>query len=282
MRMSYRTPPPPPLLVGPLVQIYDDPSNPTRLIGVSCAADSDYNDPAEEHWQAHLARPVLPDGELLLYHQVWRALFRGSQPQPSTSSHPDPHARPALPVELVRLILRAAGFMVPDREQTHRARRRVFVQVTIRDTKPIASRVWFWTKPLRIVNIAAVQLVTVSRDQGWVNPVTDVCHSWFEWGIFSGDIPSEEGALTGNERAWSKAKGKQAVWRESHGNRVAVRSYEQHNGPRVGIEDEMWNVAHEGSVIAVRACAQQQAWENDAAYGEILVWKWFEPVVRVA
>jgi hypothetical protein len=41
----------------------------------------------------------------------------------------------------------------------------------------------------------------------------------------------------------------------------------------------MWDNATEGSVIAVRACAQQALWENDAQYGEILIWKWFEPVV---
>ncbi|KAF8171957.1 hypothetical protein K438DRAFT_1851974 [Mycena galopus ATCC 62051] len=260
-----------------MVAVIYDPKSPTTAIGLSWVTD--YSGHDVEDWQAHLARPLLPDGELLLYHQLWRALLRGNK-----SSQPC-HARPALPVELVRLIVRAAGLVVPDSRQTCRAGRSVFIRVTIYDENPIASQVWFWTKPLRVAHIAAAQLVTVSRDQGWVNPVTDVCHSWFEWGVFEGSIPSEKeagiggGACTGNERAWTGGQ-----WRRSHGNPVASRHYGYHSGPRVGMDDEMWagtNLEAEWVSIAVRACAQQAAWENDSGYGEILVWKWFEPVVSV-
>ncbi|KAJ7131511.1 hypothetical protein C8R43DRAFT_1024625 [Mycena crocata] len=72
------------------------------------------------------------------------------------------------------------------------------------------------------------------------------------------------------------------MWHRTHGNPVAHGLYQQLDGPRVGMDDEMWEGAKPGCVIAVRACAQQAMWENDAQYGEILVWKWFEPVVSVA
>ncbi|KAJ7444680.1 hypothetical protein FB451DRAFT_1376398 [Mycena latifolia] len=266
-----------------------------NLLGQAFVADLD--DKAEV---ARIVRPVLPEGELLLYHQLWRALLRGSDP----STNPlrqiaanNRTARPALPVELVRLIVRAAPLMVPDRDQTHHAGRSVFVHVLTRDEEPVVSRVWFWTKPLAVSKIAAVQLLTVSRDQGWVSPPTTVCPSWFEWGVFNGRVPTEDvpamgrgGTITGNEAAWGTQRPTQtdgegtaakstATWRRTHGNPVAQGQYRQHAGARVGMDDEMWEGVTAGAVIAVRACAQQGMWENDARYGEILVWKWFEPVV---
>ncbi|KAF7364954.1 hypothetical protein MVEN_00366200 [Mycena venus] len=256
---------PPAALDGPLVKIRD-PQNPTQLLGISFVAAS-----AENLKQARIKRPLLPDWELLLYHQLWRTLLRGLDP-----------ARPALPVELVRLIVRAAALMIPDRQQTHRAKQCVLVRVKTYDEEPVVSRVWFWTKPLHLANFAAAQLVTVSRDQGLV---TDVCHSWFEWGVFNGGIPAEEevgfgrkrGAFTGDEKAWATRKAGQTVWRKSHGNLAANSFYQQHDGKRVGIDDEMWDNATEGSVIAVRACARQAWWENDARYGEILIHRQLTP-----
>ncbi|KAK7048549.1 hypothetical protein R3P38DRAFT_3307396 [Favolaschia claudopus] len=273
-----------PALAGPPIPVYHtkDPSN---IIGVSLGADY-----AEE--ESDLKPPSLPDGTLLLYHQTWRALLRGFDPSihPSISQSDEVARcpRPALPVELVRLIIRAADLAVP--WQTHRAGRSVFVRVTTREEEPVVSRVWFWTKPLDVENVAVVQLVTVSRDQGWVNPATEICHSWFEWGVFTSPPSAEDadyrskGTFTGFENVWSTRKGGKEVWRKSHGNAVASRSYEQYFGTRVGVDEEMWANTSPGSVgvIAVRCCAEQAMWENDARYGEVRVWKWFEPVVSVA
>ncbi|KAJ6606089.1 hypothetical protein DFH09DRAFT_1299370 [Mycena vulgaris] len=276
-----------PTFSAPLVEIYDS-ANKTKL-GESFISGS-----VDETDQARIVRPCLPEEELLLYHQLWRTLLRGSGP---FTEHPDSPAeigtrRPALPVELVRLIMRTAAFMVPDRQQTQHAERSVFLRATTRDEEPVVSRVWFWTKPLNLAKVAAVQLVTVSHDQGWVSPATDVCHSWFEWGVFNG-VPEPasgggEGGVTGNEMVWrtespkQEGKASEPMWCRTHGNPIARGQYQQHDGPRVGIDDEMWDGAKAGSVIVVRACTQQALWENDARYGEILVWKWFEPVVRVA
>ncbi|KAJ7254552.1 hypothetical protein C8J57DRAFT_1347208 [Mycena rebaudengoi] len=285
-------------LSGTRVGIYD-PGNPTRLLGESWVHQANESDD-----QALIQRPLLPADELLLYHQVWRALLRGSDSYSaplSSGTRAAPTKRPSLPVELVRLVVRAAELMVPDRNQTQRTRRSVFIGVVTRDEAPIVSRVWFWTKPLDIAQIAAMQLVTLSRDQGWVSPPTETCHSWFEWGVFNAGVPPHDetdirggvdGAITGNEAPWKSQRSVQTdrresvlgegTWRRTHGNLVACGRYEQYEGPRVGMEDELWEGVKAGAVIAVRACAQQALWENDALYGEILVWKWFEPIVGVA
>ncbi|KAF8171959.1 hypothetical protein K438DRAFT_1772929 [Mycena galopus ATCC 62051] len=95
--------------------------------------------------------------------------------------------------------------MVPDRQQIHRAGRSIVMRVARDAEDAVASRVWFWTRPLCVADIAAVQLVTVYRDQGW-NPSrrTGLWQSRFEWGVFSEGIPAaEETAYTGNERARS-------------------------------------------------------------------------------
>jgi hypothetical protein len=130
----------------------------------------------------------------------------------------------------------------------------------------------------------------------------EICHSWFEWGVFNAGVPAQDetdiiggvdGAITGNEVPWkSKRSAKkdekesvsdgEGTWRRTHGNPVARDRYEQYDGPRVGMDNELWEGVNAGAVIAVRVCAQQALWENDARYGEILLWKWFEPVVGVA
>ncbi|KAJ7251930.1 hypothetical protein C8J57DRAFT_1077834 [Mycena rebaudengoi] len=208
--------------------------------------------------QAPIQHPSLSADELLLYHQVWRALLRGANFFSAPLSF---DTRAPLPVELVRLVVRAAEFMVPDRHHTQRTHRSLFVRVVIPDEEPIVSRVWFWTKPLDVTQIAAAQLVTLSRDQGWVNPPTETCHSWFEWGVFNAGVPVQDETDI------------RETWRRTHGNRIAQRRYEQYGGPRAGVDDELWEGVKAGAVIAVRVCAQQHLWENDALWGEILVWK---------
>ncbi|KAJ7284361.1 hypothetical protein C8J57DRAFT_1288205 [Mycena rebaudengoi] len=283
-------------LSGSHTRIYA-PGNPMILLGDSWARQSNESD------QTLIRRPLISVDELLLYHQVWRALLRGADfYSTSYSSGRAESQRPPLPVELVRLVARAAEFMVPDRYHTQRAPQSIFIRVTTRDEEPIVSRVWFWTKPLDVTQIAAAQLVTLSRDQGWVSRPTEICHSWFEWGVFNAGVPAQDetdvkggvdGAITGNEAPWKSKRiaekdGKESVsdgegtWRRTHGNPVARDRYEQHDGPRVGMDNELWEGVNAGAVIAVRACAQQALWENDARYGEILLWKWFEPVVGVA
>ncbi|KAJ7088818.1 hypothetical protein B0H15DRAFT_840858 [Mycena belliarum] len=272
-----------PALVGMRTDLFDLDGRP---LGVSFVARLD-----SRQESGVLVRPVLPEGTLLLYHQIWRALLCGS---PAAGQYYD-RPRPPLPVELVRLVIRAAALMVPDRQQTHRAERSIFMRVMIDDEAPVMSRVWFWTKPLTLARIAAVQLVTVSHDQGWVSPPTDVCHSWYEWGVFSGPIsdvaPRRQaplggryaGAISGNEPVWrmnadGTVAANKGLWRRTHGNPVADREFKQHDGAQAGMDDEMWEGVPAGAIIAVRACAQQAMWENHARYGEILVWKWFEPV----
>ncbi|KIY67392.1 hypothetical protein CYLTODRAFT_294207 [Cylindrobasidium torrendii FP15055 ss-10] len=215
-------------------------------------------------------RPHMPFDEALVYHQLWRFLLRG---------------HPPLPVELVRLIFRAASIMVPVKDRIYRAEHGVHIRVPNCNGQVRISRVWFCTPPLLYRRRpAAIQLVTVSRD-GWSKAHTNICHSWFEWGIFPAspftEYMKDGGAITGDEDSWPKDASGKSRWRRSHGNAVAVGKFQQHNGPRVEMHDEMWDDVKEGSVIAVRACAQQALWENAAKYGEVVVWQWFEPLLRL-
>ncbi|KAJ7734017.1 hypothetical protein DFH07DRAFT_780444 [Mycena maculata] len=215
----------PPALVGPLIDIYDAESS--MLIGQSFIANT-----VNESDQARISRPVLLKEELLLYHQLWRAFLRGSEPFIGRDSWIE---RPSLPVELVRLVIRAAGFMVPDCEQTKLAEHSMFVRVTTRHKEPVAPQV--------VIGEEMVRGSETRQNEG-----------------------KNSGPLS------------KQIWHRTHGNPVAEGRYQQHDGPQVGMDNKMWDDAKAGSVIAVRACAQEAMWENDARYGEILVWKWFEPV----
>ncbi|KAJ7258035.1 hypothetical protein C8J57DRAFT_1646772 [Mycena rebaudengoi] len=154
-----------PALAGPLVEFYDSTAK-TKVLGHTFVANS-----VSRKDQALLVRPRLHGDVIVLYHQLWRTLVQGYEP-PVTPSDAELDAaftltkRPALPVELMHLIVRAAALMVPDGQQTKRAECSVLVRVTAPSGGSPISRMWFWTNPLDLAEVAAVQLVTVSRDGG--------------------------------------------------------------------------------------------------------------------
>ncbi|KAJ7226201.1 hypothetical protein C8J57DRAFT_1535366 [Mycena rebaudengoi] len=266
-----------PTLAGPLVEFYDI-NEKTKVVGHSFVTQS-----IRRKHQTLIARPRQFGDIIFVYHQLWRALVQGYDP-PNPPSATGVHAtstqkqRPALPIELVHLIVRAAGLIVPDKQQTKHAECGVLVRATAPDGSSPISRVWFWTKPLVLAKVAAVQLVTVSRSAGRPTP-NDV--AWFEWGVFSGGAPLREaastGPMTGNEEAWrmrsssGRRKDDLRVWHRTHLDRPIWSN--QQTGSRLGIYHEIFAGATEGSIIAVRACAQEFPADNDARYGEIWVWK---------
>ncbi|KAI0826041.1 hypothetical protein BC629DRAFT_43367 [Irpex lacteus] len=80
--------------------------------------------------------PVASNGpKVFLYHQIWRTLLHGDN-DPS-------HKRPALPIELVRLISRFAGLCIPDHTRTFICEK----EVSVRSGGPFETKLWFYTSP---------------------------------------------------------------------------------------------------------------------------------------
>ncbi|KAK7683764.1 hypothetical protein QCA50_013140 [Cerrena zonata] len=72
-------------------------------------------------------------------------------------------------------------------------------------------------------------------------------------------------------------------WRRSHSCLVAQTPLIQVEGPIITSEDDMWRHAKDGDLntIAVRADAIFRGWLNQAYWGKLMVWKHFEPVVKI-
>ncbi|KZV71209.1 hypothetical protein PENSPDRAFT_650828 [Peniophora sp. CONT] len=197
--------------------------------------------------------PILPPPtheNVLLYHQVWRALWDGAP------------KRAALPPEIVSCIAIFAGWILPDR--THRmiqTSKRVFVKCRTSDESAKVSRRWFTTEPLSehdIADIVAFQLVTGSKDQGWTTLVPPESFSWFEVAV---------------EREGKPVS--QLQWK-SHHNELCGKAMSRVEGaiilaPRAHLQVR--------DVIVVWLYAQSYAWSNEAEKGALLFYKWFQPVV---
>ncbi len=136
---------------------------------------------------------------------------------------------------------------------------------------PLETRLWFCTPPLSnaiLKSGIAVQLFTTSNDQGWAGRPDLGSWTWFEWGLFASVEEATNRASSGSEG-----------WRESHRNKVAVEQPQSLEGPLVTMGDDMWNGTVEGSVLAVRVCAQFGGWANHAHNAEVKFSRWFEPVI---
>jgi len=84
------------------------------------------------------------------------------------------------------------------------------------------SMLWFKTTPLQEItrnNLAQLQLITESCDQGWVREGTKKSCSWFELCILSNENSTEPRILNGKKLAW-----------QSHYNEIASRGAKRHYG----------------------------------------------------
>ena len=182
------------------------------------------------------------DEEVFLYHQVWRALQTGSA------------TRRALPPELLLHIVAFCGWVLPYRIRTQAKSVSCY---SYGGNK--AERLWFTSAPLAgedIGRIAAIQLITIGKDQGWVDSPNAGSWSWFEVGIerpFNGPVA-------------------EARWK-SHHNELGRREPTMRAGPLYPAPHE-WQV---GDIVNVWACAQYPAWSNTGEQGILKFYKWFEP-----
>jgi hypothetical protein len=182
----------------------------------------------------------------ILYTQIWLAL------------------RHRLPEELVVLVARFSDLKVPDPART------VVCEETITVQCPDAERrtaIWFRSGVLEqrdVARTAAVQLVTVSSDQGSRQHRHTGSEGWFELGVFAGDAPEPE---TEAGSGW---------WR-SHENQPTYASPEFVMGAIMCLDKDGAPALGAGHRIVVRACAQHANWKNHGEKGELRFWRWFEP-----
>jgi hypothetical protein len=107
--------------------------------------------------------------QLLLWHQLWRSFRIGSSGQ-----------REPLPDELIVLLMRFIGAVVPDEERTIHFLNPIKVYSSDVST---TTKEWFHTpafdKP-SLSYVAQMRLDTISHDQGWTTDRNTKTWSWFE------------------------------------------------------------------------------------------------------
>ncbi|VDC05257.1 unnamed protein product [Peniophora sp. CBMAI 1063] len=187
---------------------------------------------------------VPTDDEVVLYHQVWRALQAGSA------------TRPPVPSEILLHIAAFAGWVLPYHVQTVSTDVHCYAYGGDK-----AEKLWFTSGPLAdedVQRIAAIQLVTVGRDQGWASDPSAGSWSWFEVGF---ERPPSEGSVL---------KGR----RESHRNRLCSQEPTMCEGPLLPAPIEDWKA---GDVVSVWACAQYPGWRTSGSTAELRFYKSFEP-----
>jgi hypothetical protein len=198
---------------------------------------------------------VEPIDIFVLYHLVWRDLLHGAQ------------NRPALPAEIVMQIFRFARITIPDPARKLSIQRKVSVKA---DSGIIETKRWFSTQPLTrtdVAQLADVQLVTFSRDQGF-GGANSASYSWFELGV----LPNQFYQTRARE------DDDNVRWIISHDNIIAHRHPVLREGIVISNEEAGWA---EGDVLVVRICAQYPNWENIAESGTINYWTWFEPKIQL-
>jgi len=247
----------------------------------------------------------LPDGEnnhtlktpsfdqLLLWHQLWRSFRQGS-----TCGQ-----RKALPDDLIVVMMRYLGAVVPDEARTIHCTTPIMVQ-----NRGVSATIqeWFRSSALdrpSLSCISQMRLETFSHDQGWTTDQNPKEWSWFEVALLDshGNVKGGLRRLTDDVAAVqnydlamqdldhmalvfsvpnppSRDKDRSVVF-VSHRNQLCSKGPTTYLGTMFGTEAELWEHAREGDMISVRACARFDCWENWGYSAVLRVWKWFEPTL---
>ncbi|CAL1697996.1 unnamed protein product [Somion occarium] len=127
----------------------------------------------------------------------------------------------------------------------------------------LETAIWFKTHPVDrtfCYRVVQFQLVTDSRDQGSTRHTEEASWSWFEILVLADS--AEEGERTTDA-------GGQAAWR-SHYNNLGGGHYTRHFGKIFDRRHQLFTEIKLGDVIAVRICAGQYGWKNDARSGRLI------------
>jgi hypothetical protein len=126
-------------------------------------------------------------------------------------------------------------------------------------------RDWFSSAQLSahdLANTHSIQLLTRSRDQGWVSDPNAGSWSWFDVVL----LPGERKRLNAEEHSWP-----------SHSNSPPASTMRRRAGFTFGTSHEIWQIAQIGDRIRVRACAQFSGWRNIATMGLLIIQEYFIP-----
>jgi len=124
---------------------------------------------------------------------------------------------------------------------------------------------WFSSAPLSardLANMHSVQLLTRSRDQGWVNNPNAGSWSWFDIVL----IPKWGDRSEAREHSWL-----------SHNNGPPASTMRRRAGTVFEPNHDIWQLAQVGDRIGVRACAQFGGWRNVATMALLIFQEYFIP-----
>ena len=225
---------------------------------ITAEEDSESDTPCVSH-------NLLPLDTIYLYHQIWRALLRGDDTDPS-------HIRRPLPTELVQLISRFAYLCVPD--STHAFSSTVTEEICVGSkTRGRLTHLCFRTCAFDVAalrHIDAIQLLTTSDDDGRTAFPDRQSSTWLQWGIDSSgvemvaqaEIESEAGGLKTNQ-----------------GNIIAQSKAQHLIGSLVIVNDDMWTGIAEGSSVTLWARAMYPEWSDRRLGAGVRFLKWFKPTI---
>lgn len=256
-----------------------------------------------------------------LYYAIARSLYRGYDPNnaPTTpGSSPFRHyaRRSPLPMELVILIFAFSGVTKLEPTLTLTTRLSSLIQV---DTHgPQCDVVIMHTEPMTqhlLDRLRRVQLITLSRDQGWVSDKKAGSWSWFELAIFEpvekvqsetstpnrahpdarmfdrdiyvtySDPPEGEEDADPVKREYKikrrrtdsiDEEAKLLRWK-SHNNALASREPDVYRGKSFDSDEEIWRYLDVGDIIVAYACVCFGGWANVVHKAELLFWERFDP-----
>ncbi|KAJ1309243.1 hypothetical protein OPQ81_004908 [Rhizoctonia solani] len=126
-----------------------------------------------------------------------------------------------------------------------------------------------------------VQLMTISRHQGWVNDRNAGSWSWFELQVAR---PTEQDASRteikrrpdGNEMSWCCL-----VHPVDPRTARLQGNFAEHMGDVVDSDHEIWKHVEEGDVLQVVMKARFGGWSNTACDGVLMISTWWEPSAKM-
>ncbi|CAE6422252.1 unnamed protein product [Rhizoctonia solani] len=213
-----------------------------------------------------LSRLQLDHDVIKSYYTAYVGLYNGSS------------SRQALSLEIALYICRLAGF---ERWGTKRALEGY--EIHAQDSE-VESFVWFHFGPFTkqaLNHIKSVQLVTMSRHQGWVSNRNAGSWSWFELRVAR---PKDEDVTRAEVKR--RVDGDEMSWC-SHRHPVdpetaqQQKDYAEHKGVVFDSDHKLWEEVREGDVLQVVMKAQFGGWSNTVSDGMLRINIWWEPSVEM-